>query len=44
MDTWLKNWIDEWDSGYEQMIEEREQSPKRKRIWAFLFPKNEVKS
>jgi len=44
VDTWLKNWIDEWDSGYEQMIVEREQVQGKKKIWKFLFFRKEVKA
>ena len=42
MDTWLENWIDEWDAQYEQLQADRKESPKgesKPSMWLRLFSK-----
>ncbi len=45
MDAWLKNWIDEWDEGYEQLeAAKKEKLKKRPKANMFrrLFTKKET--
>ena len=42
MDAWLKNWIDEWDAQYEQMLTDRKESSDKKtkpNMWLRFFSK-----
>ena len=32
MDAWLKNWIDEWDEGYERLEAAKRESQEKKQL------------
>ena len=32
MDAWLKNWIDEWDEGYERLEAAKQESQEKKQL------------